>query len=155
MSAIIKQFTDKKGLKEITLNSLQAKDELLIIETTYASLDLMLSHAEAEKFRKQLLEGGIHCRQISNELFRDYTNVLGFHEKVMSTRYIDPAKLKIDREILIYNDTVAFYQTQGKELYGIEIIDAAFAKQQRQIFELIWKQADRPPTSNNSRTSLI
>lgn len=155
MRAIIKQYAGKEGLKEITLHSLQAKGQLCIIETTYASLDLILSHQEAEDFRRALLHSRIRCLQISNELFRDYTSVPGFHEKVMESRYIAPAKLKIDREILIYNDTVAFYQTRGKDVYGIEIIDADFARQQKQLFELIWQQADRPPSSANGRTSIF
>ncbi|MGH7883361.1 MAG: hypothetical protein ACREN8_10735, partial [Candidatus Dormibacteraceae bacterium] len=150
MSASIKQYIGKKGLKEITEHSLEAAAELWIIETAFASLDLIMSHDEAEAFRKALLDKQIHCRQISNELFRDYTNVPGFHEQVMDIRYIPPQKLKIEREILIYNNVVAFYKTSGNNLFGIEIIDSDFAKQQRQLFEMVWAQADRPPTSVNN-----
>ena len=62
---------------------------------------------------------------------------------------------KIDREILIYNDTVAIYQTKGDELYGVEIVDASLAEQQRQLFELVWMQADRPANSRDPRTSVF
>ena len=114
-----------------------------------------MSYEEAEAFRSELLVKNIRCREISNELFHDYTGVTGFHEKVMEVRYIDPAKLSINREVLIYNDTVAFYQTRDEEPYGVEIIDPAFALQQRQLFELLWSLSDRPPSSSNSRTSIF
>lgn len=155
MQSNIRQYQGKEGLQKITQNALEATGEILIYETAYASLDLFMSHDQAEAYRTTLLNKKLKVRQLTNAPYQKYSDVPGFHEQVMDIRYIVPTKLNLEREIMIYNDTVAIYQTQGDNLYGVEIVDASLANQQRQLFELVWTQSDRPASSNNSRTSLL
>ncbi|OHB24933.1 MAG: hypothetical protein A2542_01520 [Parcubacteria group bacterium RIFOXYD2_FULL_52_8] len=155
MSSIIHDYKGKEGLQQITTRSLEAKGEILIYETAYASLELFMPHEAAEGYRRQLLAKRLHVRQLTNQVYQHYSEVEGFHENVMDIRRIATEKLKIDREIIVYNDTVAIYQTKGEDLYGVEIVDASLAEQQRQLFELVWMQADRPANSRDSRTSIF
>ncbi len=155
MASNIHEYTGKEGLQQITAHALEAKGEILIYETAYASLELFMPHEQAEEYRRELLAKGLRVRQLTNQVYQHYSEVEGFHEQVMDIRRIATEKIKIDREILIYNDTVAIYQTKGEELYGVEIVDPSLAAQQRQLFELVWMQADRPANSKDPRTSIF
>ncbi len=155
MTSNIHQYTGKEGLQQIADHSLAAKGEILIYETQYASLELFMTHPQAEDHRRALLAKSLRVRQLTNQVYQHYSEVEGFHEQVMDIRRIATEKIKIDREILIYNDTIALYQTKGENLYGVEIVDASLAEQQRQLFELVWMQADRPANSRDPRTSIF
>lgn len=151
----IKTYSGVEGLLEVTKNSLNAKGELLIYETSYASLNDMFSRKQAEDIRKEFLERKIIVRELTNKAYHEpYTEVKDFHEKVMKIRYINPAKLKIEVETLIYNNIVATYQP-WKDGICFEVYSRQLADQQRQLFEFVWKQADRPIIGKGGRTSIF
>ena len=144
----------KEGLLKVTLDSLSAKDEILIYETSFASLNRFLDIQKAEDFRQKLMEKGIRVRQITNQAYREeYTKVKGFDEKVMNIRYIDSKQLNIKTEFLVYNDAVAYY-TLEEPIYAIQVKDQQLADMQRQIFEFVWKSGERP-IIKNGRTSIF
>ena len=72
----------------------------------------------------------------------------------MNIRYINPKKLIIRIETLIYNDTVAMYEPKI-DGFCLEIYSKELASQQRQMFEFVWEQADRPIIGKNGRTSIF
>jgi hypothetical protein len=155
MEQIIKTYSGTEGLLEITNHSLDAKGELLIFETSYASLNDMFGKQEGDEIRQQFVDHKIKIRQLTNQPYHEpYTDVKNFHEQVMTIRYINPAKLKIAVETLIYNDIVAIYQTK-KGGFCLEIQSQELANQQRQLFEFIWDQADRPIIGKDGRTSIF
>ena len=91
----------KEGLLKVTLDSLNAKDEILIYETNFSSLNRFLDIEKAEEFRQKLLEKGVKVRQITNQAYREeYTKVKGFDEKVMNIRYIDSKEIEYQDRIL-------------------------------------------------------
>lgn len=140
---------------EVTLNSLKARGELLIYETSYASLNDFLEKEKAEEIRRGFLKSGIKVRQLTNRAYHEeYTAVPGYHQQVMDIRYVDPKKLEIKTETLIYNNTTAFYTTQG-DVFCVEIISEELARMQRQIFEFVWKTGERPILGKNGRSSLF
>ncbi len=148
-------YSGKQGLLKVTQNSLTTKGELLIFETSYASLNDMFSKEEAEKIRSEFVKRKIKVRQLTNHAYHEpYTQVKDFHERVMNIRYINPNKLKIKVETLIYNDVVAIYEPR-QEGFCLEIYSKELADQQRQLFEFIWKQADRPIIGKGGRTSIF
>jgi len=137
------------------LDSLKAKGELLIYETSYASLNEFMTRKRAEEIRGEFLKRGIKVREITNTPYHEeYTNVKGYHEKVMNIRYINLEKLGIEKETLIYNDVVAFYSLTN-EIYGIEIYNKDFAEMQRRVFNYIWKLGEKPIIGKNGRTSMF
>lgn len=121
---------------------------------TLASLSVMFSEEEAENLRKEFVKRGTKIKEITNKAYHDYTSVKEFHEKCMDIRYINPSILTIDPEILIYNDIVAFY-SYDKNVYAVEIKNEKFAKSQMDIFEVLWKKAERPILGVSGRTSII
>lgn len=143
------------GLLKITKNSLKAKGELFIFETSYASLNEMFSKAEAEGIRAEFLRRKIIIRQITNKIYHEnYTDIKNFHEKVMNIRYISSKKLDIKVETLIYNNVVAIYEPK-KAGICLEIYSQAISVQYRQLFEFIWETGERPIIGQGGRTSIF
>ena len=148
-------YSGKEGLLKVTTNSLEAKGELLVFETSYASLNNLFSKKQAEDIRAKFLERKIKVRELTNHAFHEqYTNVPDFHEKVMNIRYVNPNKLNIQVESLVYNTIVALYEPKENG-FCVEIHSKELADQQRQLFEFIWKQADRPIIGKGGRTSIF
>ena len=58
----------------------------------------------------------------------------------MEVRYIEETALKIDFEVLVYNNVVTIY-TYQKELFGIEIYNSSLARMQKQLFQFVWNSA--------------
>lgn len=151
----IKTYSGIDGLLEITRNSLRAKGELLIFETSYASLNDMFSRDQADKIRIGLFKNNIKVRELTNRVYHEpYTEIEGFHEKMVDIRYIDPSKLNIEIETLVYNDVVAIYQPKKADIC-VEIYSKQLANQQRQLFEFVWKKADKPIIGKGGRTSIF
>ena len=72
----------------------------------------------------------------------------------MNIRYVNPNKLNIQVETLVYNTIVALYEPKENG-FCVEIHSKELADQQRQLFEFIWKQADRPIIGKGGRTSIF
>lgn len=143
-----------EGLWEITRHSLETK-ELLIYETSYASLNDMFPREKAEDVRKEFLRRGVKIMEITNKAYQEeFTELKEFDKQCMSYRYIDPQKLMMTMDFLIFNDTVAFYSLKDP-IYGIEVIDQKFADMQRQIFQFVWNSGDLPIIGTNGRSSLF
>ena len=61
------------------------------------------------------------------------------------SRYIPPGLLKIDHQLDVYNDVVAIYNWYEGEVFGIQIVNEKVADFQKQLFDLVWKQANLKP----------
>ncbi len=57
------------------------------------------------------------------------------------SRHISEKILKVDQNIDIYNDVVAYYHWQGEETFGVEIYNEQVANFHKQMFDVIWKIA--------------
>lgn len=127
-------FTGRKGLEQITYNSLRAQSDLYIYEvatdmTIYTKQDI------AEGFRQTLVDRQITTHQLTNFTeFSDFTDVEKMVTDFWDVRYIDPNILKINFEMLIYNDVCALYSIEGNDAFGIEIHNPNLAQMQKQIF---------------------
>ena len=61
------------------------------------------------------------------------------------SRYISEKILKVDQNIDIYNDVVAYYHWEGEETFGVEIYNERVAKFHKQMHDIIWKMAKPTP----------
>lgn len=149
------KYEGKEGLLNVYKNSLHAKGEILIYEISYASLHVFLEKSKAEEIRNEYLNKGLKIREITNQPFHEtYSEVKGFHEKVMEIRYIDPSRLKIDTELFIYNNVVVYYNLEFP-LWAVEIYDSNLANMQKKIFKYIWDQGERPVMGKGGRSSMF
>jgi hypothetical protein len=150
----IKYYQGPDGLLQISLHSLET-DELLIYESSYASLNKMFSPEKAEEIRQEFLKRGVKIREITNKAYQEeYTAIKEFNDKCMSFRYIDAHKLDIAMDFLVYNDIVAYYSL-SEPIFGIEIKNQRLADMQRQIFNFVWNSGERPIIGPNGRTSIF
>jgi predicted DNA-binding transcriptional regulator len=132
-------YKGEEGLKQVTWNSLQAK-ELLTYEVEI--MESFLDEEFAEKMRLEYALRKIKIRELTNwNYFAPYTKHEELPNKWWQARYIPEAELKIEFEILIYNDVYAMYSYKDGEIFCVEIYNAQLAQMQRNLFEIIWKSA--------------
>jgi predicted transcriptional regulator len=137
----INYFSGKRGIEQITYNSLKAQDDLYIYEIN-ADMTAFMKHEAAERFREVWVERGTMIHQLTNRTeLVDFTEVEKIVTDHWDVRYIDPKILQINFENVIYNDTVALYSYVGREVFGVEIKNPALAQMQKQIFVAMQKLA--------------
>lgn len=128
-----------EGLKQVTWNTLKAKKEMRIFEVS--RLNGFLQQSFADEYRLEYLRRGLVHKDLTNEShMAGWTDIKGFAEK-QELRYIDPKVLKIQFEILIYNDVVAMLDYKDNEIFCIEIYSPSLAQLQTQLFDYVWKDA--------------
>lgn len=141
------------GLKQVTVNSLKAKGELLLFEIE--NMGSFLNVGLSEEVRKGFIKNKIHVKELMNQSNQPaWTNVEEFVTKFWDCRYIDPSILKMDVELLIYNDVVAIYNYKDKNIFCVEIYNQKLANMQRQIFNFMWHYAQKLEVGKSGMTSL-
>jgi sugar-specific transcriptional regulator TrmB len=134
-------FTGRRGLEQITYNSLRAEKDLYIYEVA-ADMTVFTSRDTAEEFRQTLVERSIVTHQLTNHTsFKAYTDVEKMVTDLWDIRYIDPGMLNIQFEMLIYNNICALYSVEGRDAFGVEIHNDNLAKMQKQIFRAMQRLA--------------
>lgn len=133
-------YSGMKGLKQMCWNSTKAKGELRIFEIE--EMADVFHYGFYEKVRLEYVRKNIFIKQIFNEkVLEPFTNITELLKNHVEFRYIDPRKLDMGFEILIYNDILGMYNYEGDEIIGIEIENARLAKMQKQIFNFLWMYA--------------
>jgi len=130
----VNYFTGRRGLEQITFNSLKAKSDLYIYEIN-SSMEAFTRRETTERFREIWAERGTVIHQLTNRTeFQDFTEVSKIVTDLWDVRYISPEVLTINFETLIYNDIVALYSYGDHEVFGVEIKNPNLAEMQIQIF---------------------
>lgn len=134
-------YHGQTGLSQVNWHLIQAKDELLSYEV--ATADAYLPKKEAEDLRRALVEAKIKCRNIYNQKYiQPFTEVEELVTKWWEVRQVDPSIMEIRADVFIYNDVYAMcHYLGGKEVFCVEIINPYLARMQKQLFELVWRQA--------------
>lgn len=129
-----------KDLYRVSLESARAKEkEIFIFELE--SLSDLFDEKLAEDLRKEFLKNNIKIKQITNiPALPKFTENNEFVNELMTFRYVPKDIFSIDKEIVIFDDTVAIYTP--KELLVIK--DKVFANNQKQLFMSIWDQGYSP-----------
>lgn len=131
-----------EGLKQVTYNSLKAKDELLTYELS--TLNAFLSESESEKLRERFVQNKIHIRTLTNSVkMAAWTDVTEMVKHYWEMRHLDPHGNPFQFEILIYNNVYAMYRYTGDEIFCVEIYSQELADMQRQLFEYLWAVAKK------------
>lgn len=129
-----------EGLKQVSYNITKALDTVRVFEM--AHLSQFLPHSFAESIREKLVERNITTLDLTNHQklpgFTDVTEMIKQHSHY---RYIDPKKLTIEFEVLIYNDVYATYTYHHETIFAVEIYNRELAAMQKQLFDFVWNQA--------------
>lgn len=135
----ITYYEGMEGLRQVTVNSLDARNGLCIYEletmTAFAGEDF------SEWARREIVRRQIFHRQLTNlERIAGFSDVEGLAD-IWEVRHVPPTELNIEFEILIYNDIFALYTYRDDEIFCAEIRSAALNSMQRALFDLVWKRA--------------
>jgi sugar-specific transcriptional regulator TrmB len=131
-----------EGLKQITWNSLKAKDGIRIYEIS--NMEGFLDKEFSEKVRFELLQRKIFDCQLTNLTYSPpFTIYSEYVRNYWDYRYIDPKILNIQIETLVYNDTYAMYSYEEGEIFGVEIHNKKLAQMQKQIFDIVFATAKK------------
>lgn len=129
-----------EGLKQVSYNAINAKGLLRVFEMEH--LSDFLPKEFAEEVREKLVENKVTTHDLTNKTsFPNFTEVTEMVEKFSEFRHIDPEKLKINFEVLIYNNVYATYTYKEGKIFCVEIYNEQLAEMQKQIFDSIWNQA--------------
>jgi sugar-specific transcriptional regulator TrmB len=95
-------------------------------------------------FAKKMYEIEEERRLVSYDLTNDKNRVskqLTYSPHRHNFAYIDPAIFTIEFETMIYNDVIALLSFENDDIFGVEIHNQKLARQQEQLFDLLWKQS--------------
>jgi hypothetical protein len=151
MKYSITTSTDIKDIININQRQVEARDGIRIMELS--SLGDIIPFKTAETIRRKLLKQGVKTKQLTNHRsFESWTNVQGFVEMCMDVRYVASETLPIEVEIVMFNDVVAMYQVEPE--VSVTVIEyAAFAAQQKALFDNFWKIANKLDLDDDGSTT--
>lgn len=154
-SSKVLYYQGVEGLKQVTWNSLKAKGELLTMEVS--DMNAFLDKAYAEDMRLRFIDNKVKIRTLTNAAkIPPWTAVAHeMVEKYWTIRHIPEKHMRINFEILIYNDVYALYRYQGKDIFCVEIYNKELAEMQRQVFEFMWRSAKRFKVLNNKGEAVL
>src|SRR5260221_2498149 len=129
-----------EGLKQVTWNTLRTKDDcfrIYEIKLMHTLFDLDFS----AKARAEFVQRRILVHQLTNHDYLESFTKVTQHIKDWTLKYIDPKELSIDVEVCIYNDVYVLYSYEKSNVFCVEIYNEKLAQMQKQIFDLIFKNA--------------
>jgi sugar-specific transcriptional regulator TrmB len=144
-----------EGLKQVTWNSLKAKGGLLTMEVS--DMNAFLDKAYAEDMRLRFIDNKVKIRTLTNATKIPPWTAVAYEmvEKYWTIRHIPEKHMKINFEILIYNDVYALYRYQDDDIFCVEIYNKELAEMQRQVFEFMWRDAKRFKVLNNRGEAVL
>jgi sugar-specific transcriptional regulator TrmB len=133
----IVEYKGVDGLKQMNFNLSKATKEFRVFEL--AGLDKHLGAHFAQKMREKYREKKLHSFDLTNNPNR--ANEPGIDGTLSQTRYIDPNIFKIEFETYVYDNVVGLLSYENEDIFGVEIYSDKLARQQIQLFNLLWNQA--------------
>lgn len=131
------EYRGVDGLKQMNFNLTKAKNEFRVIEL--AGLDKHLGKHFADKMRERCLGRNLKSFDLTNNPNR--TKESGVDSPNAKARFIDPKIFTIEFETYIYDNVVGLLNYENDDIFGIEIYSDKLARQQKQMFDLLWSQA--------------
>jgi len=132
-------YKGQEGMKQLLWNILLSKAEL-VIGFSPGTLEYITDRSFAEKWREKFRELKMHNKIIFNTPTPlNWSAVPGFLEENVEVKTLDEKKIKFDRMMLIYKDTLTVCSLKtDSDQYGIEIKDDLLVKSQIQLFDFLW-----------------
>lgn len=147
----VKFYRGQKGIQQMVWNDLKANGE--IVGFTYLTFVSAVGEKYALSFFEEMIKRKIKLRDIYCDNYLEslkdgeresvrYRRLLPRYDTFIESRYIPSKILNIEHQIDIYNDVVAYYNWYEGEIFGVEICNQKIASMQKQLFEMVWQQAE-------------
>jgi len=132
-----------EGIRQMQWNLFRAQSDILSV------MHEPMQHGTGTAFFKRWTErwnqpdNTKKCRILLDDYFLKASNDWHRHNpgvvpKAMHSRVIDPKKFTITFQMDVYDNTVAYYNWVGNEVFGIEIYNKDIAAAQHAFFEMLW-----------------
>lgn len=133
-----------EGIKQMVWNTLKAKSE--IVGYSFRSLSEIVGEDFAKKWEEEILIRRIKFRDIISDSYIESVKNVGmvissFPNTYIQTKYLSKDIVDISYQSDIYDEVLSFYSWHENEVWGVEIYNEKIAKFQKQIFEVLWKEA--------------
>lgn len=141
----VKFYKGVNGIKQMVWNILESNGE--VVGYTFRNLAEVVSRDFALKWMQEFSFRGLVFRDIITENYLGSVKNDTLASQVPTfkneTRFLPRTTLSITNQVDIYNNTVAYYHWHEGEILGVEVIDEKIAKFQKQLFEIVWRTAQR------------
>jgi sugar-specific transcriptional regulator TrmB len=140
----IQHYKGADGLKQMLWNQTRSESENLSI--LYENMQIRTNVTFFERWAHKCNERGLKFRSIINDNFiKTQQEWYGRHSNERLAqwqgRYLPDDVFLITHSVVVYDDVTAYYNWKDGEIFGIEIYNQQIADSQRQLFEMIWSQA--------------
>lgn len=134
-------YKGQEGIKQLLWNILTSGTKE-VVGFTPGHLENVVDREFAEKWRAEFKLRGMFNRIILNETVPlDWSDIPGFLSENVEARTLEEKKLRFDREVLLYNDTLLVIGgIEDPDQYGVEINDRLLVTSYRQMFDLLWNE---------------
>jgi DNA-binding MarR family transcriptional regulator len=138
-------YRGPEGLKQMFWNQTKAKGEST--STLYQNMQNRTNETFFARWVERCNERGLGFRGIVSEHFistqKDwYATHTNERLKNWAARYVPDNTFKITHATTVYDDVVVYHNWLDGEVFGIEIYNHEIAGAQRQLFEMLWQQAE-------------
>lgn len=138
---VMRTYEGVGGFKQMLWHELKAQGEVVVFGNGTLE-SLVESQRWAEQHRSRTAQAGYKTRELLNpgskkDIFTADENFMRHYQR----RHISPDILAFEQQIVMYNNTVAIYHWRQDQKVGVEIVNQAFVRMMRQVFELYWAQA--------------
>ncbi|MET0779559.1 MAG: winged helix-turn-helix domain-containing protein [Candidatus Saccharimonadales bacterium] len=134
----VNMYAGPEGIRQMLWSQLKAQGEIVCYN--YFAFEDVVGKPFIENWAKEFEKRKLQCRLVYGDAFRQ-TWQLGQRIKGMEYYYLSPEIFNITHPCDIYDNVTAYYHWRDKEVFGLEIHNAEIAQSQRQIFELLCRQA--------------
>jgi len=137
-------YRGSNGLKQLLWNETMASTEVLSV--LQEPIQVKTNSAYFERWVERCNQKGLVMRSVVGDKFsasRDkwYDSHVNESLSQWKGRSINEEIFSIDQNMVIYDDVVAYFTWNAKDIFGVEIHNPAIAHSQRQFFELLWRAA--------------
>lgn len=132
------------GLQHLQLKATVTKNtELLIFDSNQWSK--ILSDEFAEEVRGRIVTNNILVKEIHNSSSGNntFTKNNEYYVNHYQHRVVDQEIINISQDIYIFDETIQLYGYNKNDIVGIEIESREYARMVSQMFEVIWKVAEK------------
>lgn len=143
----VKVYRTVAGIKQLMWNTLMAKK--YYYGMYHNSLISKIGAKFLEKWIEELNSREIEYKAIGNKegydkdlvTYPELKKIRAKYDKtIFEGRYCPEKLMKIKHQVDIYDNTLAFYNIEEKEIYGIEIRSKQVTQTYRQFFLILWEQ---------------
>lgn len=138
-------YRGRDGILQQVWNTLRTKKEA--VGYSYRPLVELIGdyyHKWREEWiRRKLIFRDVYSEEYIKGKKQESKDRIIDKSKSFQSRYISVQLLKINHQIDIYNDVVSYYNWREGEVFGVEIYNEKIAQMQKQLFEIVWKLANK------------